>query len=162
GLRIAFLSDRDGRTQLHLIRVNGGEAVPLTQHETAVGHFEWAPDGKSIAFTAAEPESKDSKERKEKYGSFEVFEEDHVRRHLGRVPAPAELPAKPINADRLTSGERFTVGGFSWAPDGKHLAFDAARDPLPSSRPTSDIYVFSFADNSVKKIVETPGSDYSP
>jgi dipeptidyl aminopeptidase/acylaminoacyl peptidase len=43
-----------------------GEAIQLTKVETGVQGFEWSPDGKTIAFTASDPESKESKDKKDK------------------------------------------------------------------------------------------------
>jgi dipeptidyl aminopeptidase/acylaminoacyl peptidase len=161
GKRLAFLSDRDGKQQIYLIAPRGGEAVALTSGETGVSDFEWSPDGRQIAFTAAEPESKSQKERKEKYGDFLVVEGDYTMTHLWKVavPAPGEKAPKP---ERLTEGDKFTVGGFAWSPDGKRLAFSAARDPDLGSMDTSDIYVLDLGDKSVKKIVDTKGPDRNP
>ena len=40
-------------------------------------------------------------------------------------PIPKKLP-KP---EPLTKGDAFSVGAFSWSPDGKRIAFSASRDP---------------------------------
>jgi Tol biopolymer transport system component len=161
GKRLAFLSDREGKPQIYLIAPRGGEAVALTKTEAGVNDFEWSPDGRHIAFTAADPESKARKERKEKYGDFLVVEGDYTMTHLWQVaaPAPGEKAPEP---QRLTEGETFTVGGFSWSPDGKRLAFSAARDPDLGSMHTSDIYVLDPGDKSVKKVVDTSGPDTNP
>jgi dipeptidyl aminopeptidase/acylaminoacyl peptidase len=161
GKRLAFLSDRDGKQQIYLIAPRGGEAVALTSGETGVSGFEWSPDGRHIAFTAAEPESKTQKERKEKYGDFLVVEREYTMSHLWKVavPAPSEKAPKP---ERLTEGDKFTVAGFAWSPDGKRLAFSAARDPDLGSMDTSDIYVLDLGDKSVKKVVDTKGPDRNP
>jgi dipeptidyl aminopeptidase/acylaminoacyl peptidase len=162
GRRLAFLSDRDGKQQIYLIAPRGGEAVALTSGETGVNGFDWSPDGKSIAFTAAEPESKAQKERKEKYGDFLVVEGDYTMTHLWRVEVPAGGATKPPEPVRLTEGDRFTVTGFDWSPDGRRIAFSAARDPDLGSADTSDIYVLSLDDKSVKKVVHAKGPDRAP
>src|SRR5947209_6527036 len=50
--RIAFTSDRDGKAQIYLIGVRGGEAVQITAEENGVVEFDWSPDGKTIAYVA--------------------------------------------------------------------------------------------------------------
>lgn len=82
GSRVAFISDRDGKRQIYLIAPAGGEAAQLTKVETGVTSFEWAPDGLSIAFAAVDPESKARKDRKEKYGEFEIVQGDYTMTHL--------------------------------------------------------------------------------
>src|SRR5262245_58230544 len=74
--RIAFTSDRDGKRQIYLIAPNGGEAVQLTTVESGVSAHNWSADGRRIAFTAADSESKSRKDRKERYGEFEVVQAD--------------------------------------------------------------------------------------
>src|SRR6266849_5804092 len=80
--RLAFISDRDGKRQIYLIAPNGGEAVQLTSVETGVSALSWSPDGRRIAFTSADAEGKSRKDRKEKYGEFEVVQADYAFTHL--------------------------------------------------------------------------------
>jgi dipeptidyl aminopeptidase/acylaminoacyl peptidase len=51
--RLAFLSVRSGAPQVWAIRVDGGEAVRLTDLATGVDNFAPAPDGKHLAVIAA-------------------------------------------------------------------------------------------------------------
>jgi dipeptidyl aminopeptidase/acylaminoacyl peptidase len=160
--RLAFISDRDGKRQIYLIAPNGGEAVQLTSVETGVSTLSWSPDGRRIAFTAGDAESKARKDRKEKYGEFEVVQADYTFTHLWMVDAPAEVKEKKPEPARLTEGFSFSVGGFSWSPDSGRIAFSAAKDPDLSSSATSDIYVLSVSDKGMKRIVDTKGPDSNP
>jgi len=65
GHTLAFLSNRDERMQIFLIRSDGGEASPLTSGKNAVSSFRWSPDRTQIAFLAPEPKS-EADEKKEK------------------------------------------------------------------------------------------------
>jgi dipeptidyl aminopeptidase/acylaminoacyl peptidase len=127
-----------------------------------VSGFEWSPDGKQIAFTVTDPESKAMKDRKEKYGDFVVVEKDYAHTHLWSVAVPAEDAEKVGEAKRLTEGDQFTVGGFAWSPDAGKIAFSAARDPDLGSMHTSDIYVLTLKDKKAKKVIETKGPDRNP
>lgn len=59
GSRLAFTRAVEKKAQLFVMRTQGGEAVQLTRHKTAVGRYRWAPDGYAIFFVAedARPDS---------------------------------------------------------------------------------------------------------
>src|ERR1051326_1433088 len=80
--RLAFASDRDGKRQIYVISPTGGEASQLTAEENGVGTIAWSPDGSSIAFTGTGPDPKAKKERKDKYGEFDVIGGDYSMSHL--------------------------------------------------------------------------------
>ena len=80
--RLAFLSDRETSQQIYVISPAGGEATQLTRFEGGVTAFEWAPDGHHMAFTSSGGDSKSKKDRKEKYGDFEIVGGDYTMNHL--------------------------------------------------------------------------------
>src|SRR5882724_5099468 len=86
--RLAFLSDRDGKRQIYLISPSGGEAIALTNEENGVGSMAWSPDGSWIAFTSAGPDAKSKKDRKDKYGEFDIIGGDYTMSHLWRIKVP--------------------------------------------------------------------------
>src|SRR5712671_7644570 len=169
GKWIAFLSDRpgqikdtpEGKKQLYVISADGGEGQQLTKTENDVNAFDWAPDSKRIAFSMTDPEPKTLKDRKEKYGEYSVVHADYQMMHLWttEVPGGGALVAEP---KRLTDGDKFSVGEFSWSPDGTRIAFSAQRDTDLISSETADLYVVTLSDGLVKKIVSTPGPDTNP
>jgi len=166
GKWIAFLSDRPGqiagtpqdKKQLYVISAEGGEAQQMTKVENDVNDCEWAPDAKRIAFSMTDPETKAMKDRKEKYGEYFTVHGDYQMTHLWIVEfsSGSLTVAEP---KRLTEGDQFSVGDFSWSPDGTRIAFSAQRDPDLISIGTADLYVVSVNDKTVKKIVSTPGPD---
>ena len=160
--RLAFISDRDGKRQIYIIAPAGGEAIQLTNVETSVSGMSWSPDGSSIAFTASDPESKARKDRKERYGEYEVVQGDYSFTHLWTIGVSSGTSEKKAEPVRLTDGSSFTVNGFSWSPDSKRIAFSAAKDPDLSSSATGDVYVITVADKSFKRIVDTAGPDGNP
>jgi dipeptidyl aminopeptidase/acylaminoacyl peptidase len=174
GKWIAFLSDRvaplagspAGKKQLYYMPVNGGEAQQLTKMENGVNAFEWAPDSQRFALAAEAPETKAMKDRKETFGDYHVFHADYAMVHLWTLALPMTDAAGRTSAltdpKLITPGEAFSVGSFSWAPDGKRIAFSATRDPDLISGFSGDIYTVTVTDSSVKKIVDTPGPDSDP
>ncbi len=180
---ISFLADRGDKTQIYLIAVAGGEAFPITKDEDGISSYEWSPDGKYIAFTKAEPDSKKDKSSKDRYGGFGVEGEEYKLSHLwlirfnyDSILAAGKLPCYPAKADsanknkpsdcitlpkaeRLTEGA-FTVGGFSWNPDSKSIGFTRQPDPLINSFIKSDIAIVTLADKKVNIVVNNPSNDF--
>src|SRR5260370_39191257 len=164
GKWIAFLSDRpgqitgtpEGKNQLYVISADGGEAQQITKAENDVNAFDSAPDSKRIAVSMTDPDPKTLKDRKEKYGEYSVIHADFPMTHLWTIDAPGGSAAAP-DPKRLTDGDKFSVGEFSWSPDGKRIAFSAQKDPDLISSETEDLYVVTVSDGTVKKIVSTPG-----
>ena len=186
---LAFSADRGDNSQLHLIRVDGGEAFPITGlSDGGPGGFEWSPDGTAIAFTLSEPEDEDLEAREELYGGFWIEDAENRLTHLwvldiaaaieaeGEVDRPKEDSDEdgddeeeeeeeedaPSALRRLTGGDEFTVGGFSWSPDGTDIAFDHRPDTLIESGVKGDISVVDVESGDVRLLVDTKGSDGSP
>src|SRR5438445_9430931 len=81
--------------------------------------------------------------------------------HLWTIESPGgSAPAS--ESKRLTEGGKFSVGDFSWSPDGTRIAFSAQKDPDLISSATADLYLVMVSDGAVKKIVSTPGPDTNP
>src|SRR2546427_6090747 len=169
GKWIAFLSDRpgqipqtpEGKKQLYVISAGGGEAQQLTKVENDVSDFDWAPDSKRIAFSMTDPEPKALKDRKDKYGEYSVVHGDYQMTHLWTIElSTGNTPA--AEPKRLTEGDKFSVGDFSWSPDGTRIALSAQKDPDLISSETADLYVVTVSDKTMKKIVSTPGPESSP
>jgi dipeptidyl aminopeptidase/acylaminoacyl peptidase len=156
---LAFTSSREGdKNQIFAIRPDGGEALQLTKAETAVGSFDWSLDGKTIAFTAAPKQPED---RKKHLGDFEVVRRDYDYSHIWTINVD-EAMKSPAAGTQRTRGNDYSVGSFSWSPDSSKIAFSAAVNPDAVRNDTSDIYVLTLADNSVKKVVDQPGPDRGP
>jgi dipeptidyl aminopeptidase/acylaminoacyl peptidase len=159
--RLAFASERDGKRQIYLIQPAGGEATQLTFEDKGVGAFAWSPDGNSMAFLSTGPESKAAKDRRERYGDFDVIGADFTMNHLWLMPV-AQTDGKKPKPEQLTSGEQFTVGAFSWSPDGMRIAFDASRDTDLGSQDTQKLYVLDLSSKKIRKIVDSMGPNSNP
>ena len=163
--RLAFTSNRDGKSQIYVISPAGGEAAQLTAEENNVTSIAWSPDGSAIAFTSIGPDRKSTKDRKEKYGEFHIVGGDYDMNHLWLVKLPGEIPTdtkKLPKPEPLTKGDQFSVSAFSWSPDGKRLAFSASRDPDLGSQDTEQIYVLDLSDLHVRKLLESSGPNTRP
>ena len=156
GRWLAFMSSRNGTPQIYIISPSGGEPRQVTDATSGVSAFRWAPDSTRMAFSMPDPETQKIKDRREKYSDFEMIRHDYTMTHLWVLDISGGSPR------RLTGGNQFTVGSFSWSPDGQTLAFDAQVRPGLTFDASADIYIYSFAKDSVQRIVDLPGPDTDP
>jgi dipeptidyl aminopeptidase/acylaminoacyl peptidase len=178
GKWIAFLSDRGTKNQIHVVRIDGGEARVVTKEEEGVSSFEWHPSGSKFIFLKAEKEDPAKKEREKRYGAYEADDREYTLSHLWQMDFtpdqrdPTELPCYEKTdslktkagclewpkARRLTEG-KFTVTGFSISPDGTKVAFSHQPDPLINSFMKADISVLDLADKKITPVVLNASSD---
>jgi len=161
GKQLAFLAEQDGRRQIHVIDPHGGEARVVTKGDSAVTSMAWSPERRSIAFTALDAETPERRARRERDGDVKSSDGDDRMTHLWLVEVPSD-ESVPKPAKRLSGGSDFTVGEFSWSPNGKHIAFSASREAGLIGQGSADIYVLDVATKVVRKIVESPGPDTHP
>ncbi|GAO42156.1 S9 family peptidase [Flavihumibacter petaseus] len=55
GRQIAFVRQADGKSQLFLLPLSGGEAIQLTRGKYAAYNPVWSPDGRQLAFVSSIP-----------------------------------------------------------------------------------------------------------
>ena len=178
GQWIAFLADRGSKTQIYVMRAEGGEARMATSEEESIGGFEWHPSGAKFIFLKPEKENKNKKEIEKRYGGFEADDREFTLSHLWQTdfnPAladPSELPCYETvdslktkagciefpKATRLTEG-KFTVTSFLPSPDGSKVAFSHQPDPLINTSVKSDISIVDFASKKTTSLITNPSSD---
>jgi len=127
GKKIAFLSNRSEKPQIHLISVEGGEGTCLTALKQGVtGGPVWSPDGKWIAFTAR-PEN-----------ALDLTKPYRVTRHVYRVDGIGYLdcevqdiyiiPSEGGEAKKLTA-DVYSNDFPVWSPDSQEILFLASFNP---------------------------------
>ena len=180
GTRLAYLSDRDGKTQIYVRWMDTGQTAKLTNLENAPQNIAWSPDGKQLSFASlvagmplkiatlpAAPEGAKWADPPKAYD-----------RLVYRFNGPGYL--KPgftqlfiVSADggaprQLTSGN-FPFGGLfsadtpSWTPDGKFLIFSSNLRPDFEYQPlNNEVYEVSLADGAVRPLTNRLGPDDAP
>ncbi|MBP1635248.1 MAG: ptpA 5 [Acidobacteria bacterium] len=162
GTWLAFTSGRSGdKTQLFAIRPDGGEAIQLTSAENGVGGYEWSPDGTQVAFTSSDRDEKQVKARRDELGDFEVVRKEYAYQQLWTLDV-AEAMKAPVAGTQRTKKRDFSIGSFSWSPDGARIAFSATLNPDLIQGGTADIYVLDLAGDTVRRLVDQPGPDDDP
>src|SRR5260370_34991609 len=103
GSRLAFVSAVDGKQQVFVLPMGGGDPWQVTKSPTAIQQYAWRPGGQDIAFVAEDEAPKRTGEERHNK-SFEV-QNNHFL--LTDAPRPSHLwiaPAAGGAAPRLTSG----------------------------------------------------------
>ncbi len=174
GEQIVFLSDRADKEkppQLYVMRIDGGEARPLSNIAGSIGAFSWAPDGKSILCsvqkTDAEVLKRDKDEQKKKLGVVDrqyerlFYKLDGIgylpkeRTHLWTVDAVSG------KARQLTDHAVYDEQAPAWSPDGKWIALISNRSTDPDLRPNADDLFVMPAKGGDLRLIPTPAGPKS-
>jgi dipeptidyl aminopeptidase/acylaminoacyl peptidase len=176
GKRIAFLSNRSGSTQVHVMWLDTRETAQLTRFEFDASAPVWSPDGSRIAFTVRVPD-----------------ETPPLSIKLPKSPKGSELAKSAVLVDRTTWGQdgtgpvakghthvftvdaltggtprKVTSGDFNhqspaWAPDGKTLYVSGIRKPdAEYLRNDSEIYAIALDSLEARALTDRKGPDGQP
>ena len=162
GKSLAFLSNRDGGTNVWMLDLAGGEPRKATSFPTGVKAYKWSPDGKWFVITSdVFPECEETtcldqklKEREKANTKARIAErllfrhwdswKDGTRTHVWKVPAMGPGPSVD-----LTPGNRDAppFGGdddFQVSPDGKELVYSSNPDGLEALSTNRDLWLVPF------------------
>ncbi len=137
GRMLLYLARGDSGLQIFLVSADGGQPRQLTRHATGVyGGFApaWSPDGSTIYFLAADPQSGVERERERLKDDVYAFEEAFRQRHLWTVTTAGGIER------RVTTGP-FTVLSFRISRDGTRIAQQRAPTPLFADTYRSEVWV---------------------
>ena len=152
GDRLAFLASTDRGAQVHVLPMDLGEARPITGAPAGVRTFAWSPDGRSIAYVAAEKLPAGSDDAT----SFLVGNNHYL---AAESPRPSHLylvEADGGEARQLTSGlnlaTSFGPAPLSFSPDGRFLAFVPTRGLYSGDADMTAVHVLEIATGEVRAI----------
>jgi dipeptidyl aminopeptidase/acylaminoacyl peptidase len=179
GRRLAFVRsiEKDGRAQppqIYVMSLDGGEARAVTDLPRGAGNPEWAPDGKTIAFSSgtlpedvAKSDAKDKpRETDVKVITRAVYRANGVA-GWGYVDAerPAQIwtvelsgAADIVPPKRITSGE-FAAVNHRWSVDGSQIYFVSDRRAESYYYPRdSDLYKVAKSGGEPVRVASIDGS----
>jgi dipeptidyl aminopeptidase/acylaminoacyl peptidase len=183
GKTLAFLSARDGNSQVYFLPIDGGEAREITHLSTGADIVKYSPDGKTIAFTSSVyPDCKDDgcnsardADKEKSKVKAHVYEQlfyrhwthwfDGKRAHLFVMPADGSGAPRD-----LTPGANYDVppderGGpedINFSPDSKEICFTAVTDKVEAISTNGDLFLVPASGGEAKRITSNPGFDGNP
>ena len=136
GDRVAFIARRGtaDTAQIHVLRNQGGEARPLTDHPTAVSRIAWSSDGNRIYFLAFDEKPAAQQAREDEKDDVYAFEEDFQQQHLWTVTVSTGVTT------RVTEGD-YSVLSYDLSRDGTRIAVHRGPNPVLEHRDASEVWV---------------------
>jgi len=183
GTTLAFLSARDGSSQVYLLSMEGGEAKKFTHLSTGADLFHWSPDGKTIAFTSSvypdcqddacnakrDEEKEKSKVKARIYDHLLYRHWDHwfegKRSHLFVAPVDGSASPRDLTAGAdydVPPDERGSANDFNFSPDSREICFTAVTDKVEAISTNGDLFRVPVAGGEAKRITTQQGFDGNP
>lgn len=161
GQHLAFVSSRNERNQVFVMRVMGGEPEQITDGEKGISNFKWSPDGASIAYIMQEPDSEEEKKKKKEKRDVILVDQNYKYNHLYRTSVGKNHEGK--RETKQLVGGKMHVGAFDWSPDGTTIAFSHAPNPTINDGGSQiDISTVPSDSGAVKALVTRDGADRDP
>jgi dipeptidyl aminopeptidase/acylaminoacyl peptidase len=184
GKRIAYVSNRSGKTQIHVRWMDTGQEAQITELEQPPANISWSPDGQWIAYTSRVPAKPGwSVKMPEKPARAKWAEPPVVvtrlrwradgaglirpgYTHIFIVPSTGGSPRQVTSGDfdhSSASGGGRGSGGLAWTPDGEWILTACQRIPEADySLEGGEIYAFRVKDGTVKQLTHRKGPDSHP
>ena len=175
GTRLAYLSNRSGKTQIHVRWLDSGQEAQITDLQQAPSNIVWSPDGKWIGYEARVPGKPDWNPKMPEKPAGAKWADPPIivtklrwrENGVGLVqPGFSQIFAIPSTGGtpkQVSSGDYNHNGTFAWSGDGKWIYASTNRIPdAEYSLEGGDIYAYSVDDGTVKQLTTRKGPDSDP
>ena len=159
GRSVLFASERSGKRNLYRIAIDGGESEALTDWKGVLGNYEVSPNGRWIAFAAAESDGGEEKAKREKL-DYRVIGESPKDQSLWLIPMEPDSTGK--RTPRKLAAGPYHVGAFTWSPDGRRIAFETRPTPDADDGRKADISEVEVESGQVHAVAVTGATESQP
>jgi len=148
--------------QLHVLPAAGGEPRCLTSHPLGVSTPRWSPDSSALAYVARVPDQGRYLEPRAQTALAEParritrlrYREDGIGYTLDRRGQIFVVTVTDGLVSQQTAGDADHESP-AWSPDGRTLAYVAARHPDRDTVPARDVFLVSTSDGRVTQVTDT-------
>ena len=161
GKWVSFTSSRDGKTNLYVLPVGGGESEKITDVKSGVGSYQWSHDGKMIAFIMIDNAS-DKEEKNKKSKNDWYFMDEQIKQNRLFVLWLDKKDTAGKRVQKQVTKENYNVIAFDLSPDGKTIAYAHGKSPEANDNVYSDVSLVDIETGKIKSIANTGAGESSP
>lgn len=161
GKWISFTSSRDGKNNLYLLSLAGGEAEKITDVKSGVGIYKWSNNGQMIAFTMADATSdKEEKDKKSKNDWY--YMDAEIKQNRLYVVWLHEKDSSGKRIQKQITKENYSVNSLSWSSDDQQIVFSHGKSPKANEGQNQDISIADIKKETVKLLMSTAANEANP
>ncbi|MCK1991014.1 S9 family peptidase [Peribacillus muralis] len=163
GKHIAFISDRSGKKQVHIIGSIGGEARQLTHFINGASTPIWSPCSTKLLLSTGLKEGETLDTVEENQWSKEIHRYDRIKYKWDGRGYFDQSYQQLVIVDVLKDESMvLTESGVdhrpnAWSPDGQHIAFICGDADKSDDELFSDIFTMEVGTKTLQKITDSKG-----
>ena len=164
GQFLAFLSDRNGTAQIHILPLAGGETQQVSSLNQNITEYSWRPGGKAFLAHSAWKPIDDLNQPDTSSISVEYTRLDEQSDGLGYKQGRHQqlwLITLDGTSTRLTSEPVDSIQSC-WSPDGSEIAFCANRRPDPDLSVSMALWVLTLSTGQMRCLTSEDGLAQMP
>ena len=158
---ISFTSDREGKNNLYIMSVGGGEAQKITEVKKGVDAYKWSADGQMIAFIQVDAASDVDEKNKKAKNDWYFLDEEYEQSRLYLVWVNEKDSTGKNKWQKLTS-EYHNVNAFDWSPNGKQIVYSHGKSQKVNDNIYGDISMVDIASGKSTLLISTEAGESNP